>query len=94
VPGVEQIESLFGFAAMAGFLAMDVEAVGTAVDLRSAHFNELNRALFQAALLDISLDPLHRAHRVGCRLIGVQTSSFDRDSPCFPNPHETQRCYQ
>lgn len=43
---------------------------------------------------DGSLDPLHRAHRVGCRLIGVQTSSFHRDPPCFPNPHETQRCYQ
>src|ERR1700747_3210352 len=61
---------------MACILAVDVEAVGTTVDLRRAHFNKLDQALLQPALLDIGLDPLHRAHRVGCRLIGVRPSSF------------------
>src|SRR3954447_11967349 len=63
---------------MACILAVDVEAVGAAVDLRRAHFNKLDQALLQAALLDIGLDTLHRAHRFGCCLIGVQTSSFHR----------------
>jgi ABC-type phosphate/phosphonate transport system permease subunit len=45
VPGVEQIEPLLGFAPIAGILAVDVEAVGTAVNLRSTHFNEFDQAL-------------------------------------------------
>jgi hypothetical protein len=93
VPGVEQIEALLGFAPMACILAVDVEAVGAAVDLRRAHFNKLDQALLQAALLDIGLDPLHRAHRVGCRLIGVQASSF-HGTLHVSETRETQRCYQ
>jgi hypothetical protein len=78
---------------MACILAVDVEAVGTAVDLRRAHFNKLDQALLQTALLEIGLDALHRAHRVGCRLIGVQASSFHGTLQVPETRAKLQRCY-
>ena len=49
-PCAEAIEPLFGFSSSAGILAMHVNAIGTAINLRGAGFYQLQQGMLQAAL--------------------------------------------
>src|SRR5580704_14107480 len=47
-PGIELIEPLLRFAESAGVFRMHVDAVGASVDLRGAHFHEVDEIVLEA----------------------------------------------
>jgi len=54
-PGIEEIETLLGLAEGARVFGVHIEAVGTAIDLGSAHFDELEQGVLEAAGIDVVL---------------------------------------
>src|SRR5690606_4798313 len=74
-PGIEQIKPLLRLARGAGILAVHVETVGAAVDLRSTHFDEFDQAVFQPALVDVVLQSQHRLRGAG-ELVEVCNTGF------------------
>ena len=73
VPGIEQIKTLLALALAASVLAVHVETVCAAVDLRGAHLDQLYEAPLQATLLNIRLGLLYHLHRRGCCFVGIQS---------------------
>src|SRR5690606_1582427 len=62
-PGVERVQALLGFAFGARILAVHVDAVRAAVDLRGAHLHEAEQAVLQARAVDVFLQLHHRLDR-------------------------------
>ena len=57
------MEALLGLAVMPRVAGVHVQAVGAAVDLRAAHFHQLDQRFFQPAGLGVVFDGAHR--RIG-----------------------------
>src|SRR6185437_9949561 len=62
-PGPHQVQPQLVLAELARVRDMHRDAKGTAVDLRGAHFDQLQQAMVQAALID---DGLQAAHGLIC----------------------------
>src|SRR5262249_12731790 len=59
-PRIEHIEPLLGLAGLARVLAVTIETIGAAVDLRRAKLDELDQTFRQAAAGEIDLDRAQR----------------------------------
>lgn len=55
-PGADAIQALFAFAVGARVLGVHVYAVGAAVDLRSAQFDEFDQVAFKPRVSDIAFE--------------------------------------
>src|SRR6185437_11679857 len=64
-PGVEFVETLFGFAGGAGVFRMHVEAIRAAVNLRRAHFHEFEERFFEAGTMDVGFEGEHSLISLG-----------------------------
>src|SRR5207342_3328811 len=58
-PRVEAVEPLFGLAVGARVLAVHVQAIGAAVDLRRAHPDEVEQSVIEACLTHLPFKAEH-----------------------------------
>jgi hypothetical protein len=58
-PCVEAVEPLFGLAVRARILAVHVQTIGAAVDLRRPHPDEVDQFAVEATLLDLPFEAEH-----------------------------------
>jgi hypothetical protein len=75
---VEKIEALLGRASSARLARMHMDAIGSAIDLRSARLDEIDQRMVEPALLHLSLGRHQHLDRLGRRLVGVQPWSHRR----------------
>src|SRR5581483_3219707 len=71
-PGVEQIDALLALAALAQGLAVHVQAIGAAVDLRRAHLDQLDQLRAERGLVQVALDLAQGPHPGRGQLVSVQ----------------------
>jgi hypothetical protein len=62
-PGVEGVEALLGFSGSTRVDGMHVQAISTAVDLRGAHFDEMDELGLEAAFGDVFFQGKHGVER-------------------------------
>jgi len=74
-PGVEGVEALFGVAKSAGIDGMHVDAIGAAVDLRSAEFDEVEEFFLDGRGLEMLFEREHGVKRVG-GIFAVDNAGF------------------
>src|SRR5262249_36008385 len=65
MPGVEQQQPLGALAVLARLLAVHVQTIGAAIDLRGARLDERKQPRIDAAVGEVGLDFLHRLDSFG-----------------------------
>src|SRR5882762_235208 len=79
-PGIEFVQPLFRLAHCARILGMHVNAVRAAIDLRSAHLDQMNQLVIKPAFGDIFLQRIQRFLRFRC-VFPIVNSRFHEGSP-------------
>src|SRR6185369_2144573 len=81
-PGIQPVESLFGFAESSSVFAVHVEAISAPINLRSAEFEEKDEAGFQACGMNVLFKACHCAVGAGRNFCDVDTW-LHKNSPCL-----------
>jgi hypothetical protein len=68
-PRIQQVQALLGFAVFAGILAMHVDAIDAAVDLRGAGLDQFDQRLLKAGCLHLRFQCAQRFDGVGRGLV-------------------------
>ena len=76
-PRVEAVEPLFGLADRARILAVHVQAVGAAVDLRRAHPDEVEQFVIEARLTNLPFEAEHGLHDAWVHVHEIDSSFHD-----------------
>src|SRR5690606_787616 len=66
--------TLFGLSLLAGLDGVHIDAIGTAIDLRGADFDQFGQTRLEA-LINGDRNLVPACHKVGCRSNGVQFGS-------------------
>src|SRR5882724_12601124 len=63
-PGIERVKTHLRIAGGASVFRMHIDAIGAAVDLRGAQFDQMKQLFFEAAGLQVFFKGVHRVQRI------------------------------